>query len=143
MSDNKRIAQLTFMLSDITGIGENEARGIIVSTEVGKLILDNNSTVLYEQQTENLYEIAREISERKEYENIVSLLTIPNIVNASKRLREHEKRTVRDEMSQSVKVDKNVQLKHKLNQQNLMKRKTVMAIKKQNKMNLRRMKNAD
>jgi ribosomal protein S13 len=143
MSDNKRIAQLTFMLSDITGIGENEARGIIVSTEVGKLILDNNSTVLYEQQTENLYEIAREISERKEYENIVSLLTIPNIVNAGKRLREHEKRTVRDEVPQSVKVGKNVQLKQKLNQQNLMKRKTVMAIKKQNKMNLRRMKNAD
>jgi ribosomal protein S13 len=143
MSDNKRIAQLTFMLSDITGIGGNEARGIIVSTEVGKLILDNNSTVLYEQQTENLYEIAREISERKEYENIVSLLTIPNIVNAGKRLREHEKRTVRDEVPQSVKVGKNVQLKQKLNQQNLMKRKTVMAIKKQNKMNLRRMKNAD
>ena len=90
MRENKRIRQLAFMIRAITEIELEEAERIILSTEIGKDILAGNITVLYEQQTENLAEIADELKEKGSYRNVAEQLTFKNIVYAGKMLCEYE-----------------------------------------------------
>ncbi len=90
MKENKRIRQLAFMIRAITEIELEEAERIILSTEIGKDILAGNITVLYEQQTENLAEIADELKEKGSYRNVAEQLTFKNIVYAGKMLCEYE-----------------------------------------------------
>lgn len=90
MKENKRIRQLAFMIRAITEIELEEAERIILSTEIGKDILAGNITVLYEQQTDNLAEIADELKEKGSYRNVAEQLTFKNIVYAGKMLCEYE-----------------------------------------------------
>lgn len=90
MKENKRIRQLAFMIRAITKIELEEAERIILSTEIGKDILAGNITVLYEQQTENIAEIADELKEKGSYRNVAEQLTFKNIVYAGKMLCEYE-----------------------------------------------------
>ena len=57
---NKRIGQLTYMLCCITDMDYESAEQLVVTTDIGKRILENDITIMYEQQTENLAEIASE-----------------------------------------------------------------------------------
>lgn len=142
MRENKRIRQLAFMIRAITKIELEEAERIILSTEIGKDILAGNITVLYEQQTENLAEIADELKEKGSYRNVVEQLTLKNIVYAGKMLCEYEEENrkniavVYKPISQNdvEKADRRKVLKER--------QKNILKIKLQNKINARRVENA-
>lgn len=135
--NNKRIDQLAFMLSYITKIQPENAREIIVCTETGKAILTNNMTVMYEQQTENLAEIAAEIAKKEQYRHYASMLTTDNIVEAAKELRQYEREQRNKKCKVKYTATKNAELKNALKKQAIEKRKAVIGIRKQNKMNIR------
>ena len=130
------------MIRAIAKIELEEAERIILSTEIGKDILAGNITVLYEQQTENLAEIADELKEKGSYRNVVEQLTLKNIVYAGKMLCEYEEENrkniavVYKPISQSdvEKADRRKLLKER--------QKNILKIKLQNKINARRVENA-
>lgn len=121
---------------------EEAIERIILSTEIGKDILAGNITVLYEQQTENLAEIADELKEKGSYRNVVGQLTLKNIVYAGKMLCEYEEENrkniavVYKPISQNdvEKADRRKLLKER--------QKNILKIKLQNKINARRVENA-
>ena len=136
---NNRINQLAFMLSDITKIDRSQALEIIKETDTGKAILDNNMTILYEQQTENLEEVAVELRNSNRYPEIVSKLTTQNIVIAGKNLRTFENECAKNNKSKAIVFESNEQLKNQLQERMKEKRKSAIAIKRQNKVNEKRM----
>ena len=69
-----RINELIQLFCKITNMNYNGAKNIILSTSEGKAILDGNESVLYEQVTENLYQIGRELNDNR--------FTVENIVKA-------------------------------------------------------------
>lgn len=135
-SMNKRIEQLSEMLSIIANIDFQDARTIILSTKIGREILDNNISVIYEQQTANLLEIAEELHDRKAYDQIVPLLTIENIINAEEKCSCIEKSAVRN-------YKKNVILKKSEREKCKKEWASAIAIKRQNQLNVRRIQYAD
>lgn len=138
MMNEKRIEQLAFMLSDITGIDHVRARNIITDSETGKMILDNNMTVMYEQQTENLWEIAAEMAACGKYRTLVPMLTVSNIAEAGKHLGEYERRAEKKMVSTPIKMIKASELKQRAAGKNLIKRRAMLSIKKNNRKNIRR-----
>ena len=94
---NKRMKQLVFMFSSITGKSEEASEEIILQTETGKAVLNNDRTVLYEQQTENLYSIAMELIQSPVYNDITKYLSNENIIKAMKELRVIEEEINNDE----------------------------------------------
>ena len=79
------------MFADITGKSKDESERIIRETATGKAILAEDETVIYEQQTENLYCIAQELKEIGNQEDVVVRLSNENIIKAMKKLHELEK----------------------------------------------------
>ena len=59
----ERKRQLAFILADIVGCNEQKAEEIIDTTELGKRLQYHDTTILYEQQTENMYRLAEELRE--------------------------------------------------------------------------------
>lgn len=94
MIESKRIRQLVIMLSSIVNVEEREAEDMILSTNIGQLILDNNMTAIYEQQTANLEEIAMELRETEQYQQIASLITTEKIIESIHKLREYEEKGI-------------------------------------------------
>lgn len=84
----KRMRQLIWMFSDITGVPPGDARQIILLTETGKAVMDDDPAVLFEQQTENIYEIALELEQMPSYAALSSLFSTEKIVSAMKRLQD-------------------------------------------------------
>lgn len=141
--NSRRIQQLAWMLSDISNVSLDYARDLIISTETGKAVQENDRTVLYEQQTANLAEIAGELERREPYHKIASMLTMEKIAEAGRRLRAYENENKRAETAVKLTMHKNTELKEILQKQTAVKRKSVLAIKKQNQMNVRRVEHAD
>ena len=139
---NKRMKQLVFMFSSITGKSEEASEEIILQTETGKAVLNNDRTVLYEQQTENLYSIAMELIQSPVYNDITKYLSNENIIKAMKELRVIEEEINNDEETlvlpkldaADVKKVKSILLK---------KQKEKLKLQKQNQLNVRRIENAD
>lgn len=139
---NKRMKQLIFMFSSITGKSEEAAEEIILQTETGKAVLNNDRTVLYEQQTENLYSIAMELEQSQVYNDITKYLSNENIIKAMKQLRGIEQERNSDEEilvvpkpdAADIKKAKSILLK---------KQKEMLKLQKQNQLNVRRIENAD
>lgn len=139
---NKRMKQLVFMFSSITGKSEEASEEIILQTETGKAVLNNDRTVLYEQQTENLYSIAMELIQFPVYNDITKYLSNENIIKAMKELRVIEEEINNDEETlvlpkldaADVKKVKSILLK---------KQKEKLKLQKQNQLNVRRIENAD
>ncbi len=86
--ENRRICQLSFMLSDITGISQEEAESLILECPIGECIIRNNPAVIYEQQTENMEIIAQELTDKGI--EIARLITMDSIVEAMRHLMEKE-----------------------------------------------------
>lgn len=63
----RRIIELTYAYSLLTGVSIQESRKSILSTPTGKAILNGNRFVLYEQDTANLYNIAEELDAIRRY----------------------------------------------------------------------------
>lgn len=141
---NKRIGQLTYMLCCITDMDYESAEQLVVTTDIGKRILENDITILYEQQTENLAEIASEFRGKQIHLDIASQLTEEKIVDAALKLDNYEKqnnpnrKVIECFSSDKNNIDKNIFQKN-LKQ----KRKKVLMIKRQNQMNARRIENAN
>lgn len=137
MTKNARIDQLAVMLGYIVNIEYESAVQIVESTEVGKRILENDFTIMYEQETENLAEIADELRTNAKKYHFVSKLTSQNIAQASKKYREKRVKGVatcndykilkKDNLGKSC-----IKEQLKSNEKNLLKR------KKQNQINARR-----
>ena len=81
----RRLYQLSLMMSHITGMPKDYCSGIIQNTLVGQNILEENEVTMYDQQTANLYDIATELK------FIVDKLTTDNIVDAMMNLHILEK----------------------------------------------------
>lgn len=141
--NRKRISQLAFMFSKIAKISEEEAKVIILCTDVGTGILEGNETILYEQQTENLAEIVEELKLYHEYQEIASLFTIENIVNTAKLLWDYEKEQKKEFGKDKYLMKSNKELKYKINKELIKKRKNVLKIKEQNLLNARRVENVN
>ena len=90
LDGDKRIDQLAYCFSYIANVTKDEAKAIIVETVTGKSILDENPTVMYEQQTENLYSIALELSEDSRYKDLSKLFTLDSIVQSTHLLTTHQ-----------------------------------------------------
>lgn len=138
MLKNKRLKQLVIMFSTITGVSETEAEKIIIHTETGQAVLDNDETVIYEQQTENLYCIAEELKNNSQYVKLAEQLSDEKIVKVMKDLKnllEAEEHTCIIKVSAGDVSSYNKRLKQK--------QKEVLKIKAQNERNHRRIEHAD
>ena len=139
--ENQRMKQLVFMFSSITGKSAEESEMIIAQTETGKLVLDNNKAVLYEQQTENMYGIVEELKEIVSYKELAERITCGHIVEAMQKLLsvqngvDYEKKLKYPKESSNVsdEIRKNMKDKYK----------KVLKRKDQNQRNIRRIEDAD
>lgn len=135
----KRMHELALMLSYITGRSLEESQKIILSTETGKAVLNNNMSVLYEQQTENLYGIALELKKEGKYAGIVQQMSERKIAQSMEVLDE-----LSDEYPEyEVQIGKKPELKALQKRNLLSERKKMMQIQRRNQINARRIENAD
>lgn len=136
--DNIRLIQLINMFSHISNKTYNEARSIILSTNTGKAIQDNNVTLIYEQQTENLYSIVMDLQKSNFDNELTKRFTIETIVSSLEVINEDEElgRIV-------VPIAKDPELKK--SHQELLKKhqRKILMEKQQNYMNVRRTESAD
>jgi len=136
--DNIRLIQLINMFSHISNKTYDEARSIILSTNTGKAIQDNNVTLIYEQQTENLYSIVMDLQKSNFDNELTKRFTIETIVSSLEVINEDEElgRIV-------VPIAKDPELKK--SHQELLKKhqKKILMEKQQNYMNVRRTESAD
>ncbi|MCI9411536.1 MAG: hypothetical protein HFG36_05655 [Eubacterium sp.] len=134
----KRMYELALMFSYITGRSLDESQKIILSTETGKAVCNNNMSVLYEQQTENLYGIALELKKEGKYAGIVQQMSERKIAQSMEVLDE-----LSDEYPEyEIQIDKKPELKA-LQKRNLkFERKKMMQIQRRNQINARRIENA-
>lgn len=138
---NRRMQQLVNMFSDISGVSEKEAEEIILKTDTGKAVLDNNETVLYEQQTENLYSIAMELFQISEYSELAKMFSVENIVDSMKRNRSNETVKVCFDGNQSPKIKEKIANDSK--KELFIKQRKMLRTKRQNQINIRRIEDAN
>ena len=138
---NRRMQQLVNMFSDISGVSEKEAEEIILKTDTGKAALDNNETVLYEQQTENLYSIAMELFQISEYSELAKMFSVENIVDSMKRNRSNETVKVCFDGDQSPKIKEKIANDSK--KELFIKQRKMLRTKRQNQINIRRIEDAN
>lgn len=141
--DNRRMQQIIFMFSNITGKEYDEAKQIILQTDTGKAIKRESLTVLYEQQTENLYSIAMELSEKNQFAKMAQSFSIDNIAKSLKELSAVEKQEKTEKAAGIPNIKRQPAFKSQKRKQLLQARSNVLRIKKQNQMNDRRIENAD
>jgi len=126
------------MFSHISNKTYDEARSIILSTNTGKAIQDNNVTLIYEQQTENLYSIVMDLQKSNFDNELTKRFTIETIVSSLEVINEDEElgRIV-------VPIAKDPELKK--SHQELLKKhqRKILMEKQQNYMNVRRTESAD
>ena len=138
---NRRMQQLVNMFSDISGVSEKEAEEIILKTDTGKAVLDNNETVLYEQQTENLYSIAMELFQISEYSELAKMFSVENIVDSMKRNRSNETVKVCFDGDQSPKIKEKIANDSK--KELFINQRKMLRTKRQNQINIRRIEDAN
>lgn len=138
---NKRLDQLIYMFSDITGKTPDESKKIILLTDTGKAVNTHNMTVMYEQETANLYSIGMELRKISEYSQLGQLFSTENIIASMNKLRAKEvpvKESITTFTAPSM-----TDLKSKERIRILEEQTRKMQIKRQNLKNVWRMKNAD
>lgn len=140
--NNKRINQLIYMFSYITDKSMDESREIILDTDTGRAIHDNNTAVMYEQQTENLYSIAMELRENKSLCELTERFTTEAIAKSMQELREIEKQKSETPIP-IVTIFGNRELIQKNKQRMKKNRKQALQVKKQNLNNVRRIENVN
>lgn len=139
--ENQRMKQLAFMFSSITGKSREESEMIIAQTETGKLVLDNNKAILYEQQTENLYGIVEELKEITLYQKLAEGITCDHIVEAMQKLLlsqnslNYEENLIYSKKSSNVSDEMRKDMKDRYRK--------MLKIKEQNQRNVRRIEDAD
>jgi len=134
----KRMHELVLMFSYITGRSLDESKKIILSTETGKAVCENNMSVLYEQQTENLYCIAMELKKDRKYVRIAQQMSEKKIARSMR---------VLDGLSDEfpvygVQIDKKPELKELQKRSLISERKKMLQIQRRNQINVRRIENA-
>lgn len=144
--DNKRLDQLVYMFSDITGLAPDKAQQIILLTDTGKAVYNNNMAVMYEQETANLYSIGVELRGINEYVDLSQLFSIDKIVTSRSRLRAKEvfkKEMLAKEAATPFTAPNMTDLKGKERKRLLEEQTRKLQIKRQNFDNIRSMKDAD
>ena len=80
--NNSRLEDLIFMFTYITGYPKDTAEKLILSTKTGMAVKEKQAAVWYEQQTENLYQIARELKKMALASDVIEMFTVSNIVSS-------------------------------------------------------------
>lgn len=137
---NKRLQQIIYMLSSITNLAESDAKQVILSTNTGKAIQQNEPTVMYEQQTENLYSIKEEMGQNPKYVYLANEISVASIVDAYNKMQEYSQLSDRKNFK---KIAKNPQLKEIEKITIKQRRKNNLKQKYQNFLNWGGVKNAD
>lgn len=75
-----RLCDISNIVSDICKIEYDAAMQIILETDIGRAILNNNPDVLYEQITDNVYSVSREL--KPDYIRYKKLIT-PQAIRAA------------------------------------------------------------
>lgn len=138
---NKRLDQLIYMFSDITGKTPDESKKIILLTDTGKAVNTHNMTVMYEQETANLHSIGIELRKISDYSQLGQLFSTENIVASMNKLRAKE--VPAKESITTFTAPSMTDLKSKERIRILEEQTRKMQIKRQNLKNVWRMKNAD
>lgn len=136
---NERLDELTFMLAHITGLSHQQSKQLILNTRIGKALQNKNQAIIYEQQTENIYQIAQELREQNNYPEIESLFTVDNIVNSFDALLESQADTGHIPGKLMFKISKTPELKSLQKKRYKLEQKQQLQFKQQNKFNLGRM----
>ena len=97
--DNSRLQDLIFMFSYITKYPENRAKELILMTKTGTAIKEKQAAVWYEQQTENLYLIAKELADISIEPDISMLFTVSSISDAFHALLSQKEMSAHKELS--------------------------------------------
>lgn len=79
---SKRLNEVIQMFSYISGKNYDESKRTILLTETGKAIQEQSSVIMYEQQTESLYSIIKELRENDFGEVVTDLFTVEAITAA-------------------------------------------------------------
>ena len=132
----ERKRQLAFILADIVGCNEQKAEEIIDTTELGRRLQYHDTTILYEQQTENMYRLAEELREGP-YANFADKITNDKILASIRKFRERERK------KSKVSIIARPELIQKENHFFKQKEKMMLQSKSQNRVNIRRIENAD
>ena len=138
---NKQLDQLIYMFSDVTGKTPDESKKIILLTDTGKAVNTHNMTVMYEQETANLYSIGMELRKISEYSQLGQLFSTENIIASMNKLRAKE--VPAKESITTFTAPSMTDLKSKERIRILEEQTRKMQIKRQNLKNVWRMKNAD
>ena len=141
--ERRRIKQLAYMICQITGIDFELAEQLVVETDIGKRILQNDVTLMYEQQTENLAEIALEFKEKKIHLDIVSQLTIEKIAAAAWKVGAYDQDDTDKKITAYAVKAGNVADKEHIREKLMHRRRQILKIKQQNQMNAGRIENAN
>lgn len=138
-----RLQQLVAMFAAVTERSFAEARNIILTTDTGKAILNNNAAALYEQQTENLESIALELKQNGQYAQEAALFTKEAIVSVMQILTEYEKQQREKRLEQNFCAHREEDLRKNLQQKTSATYKIVQKQKYQNQVDARRVQYAD
>lgn len=140
--DNLRLQQLIFMFAQITNMSTKESEAIILETDTGKSVQNGNPTVMYEQQTENLYCIASELHRMEKYDNLADAFTLETIVDAMQKLSlDSPLFSIIESNSKGTILKPEIKEDHL--HQNKERMKHMLQIKRQNQLNAWRVDNAD
>lgn len=138
-----RLQQLVVMFVAVTEKTFTDARNIILTTDTGKAIQNNNVTVLYEQQTENLESIVLELKQNGQYVQEAELFTTEAIVSAMQILTEYEQNQREFVLKQNYCASQDIELKKNMQKKTNTAYKEMLKQRSRNQLNLRRIQDAD
>ena len=140
--ESKRLTQLIYMFSDITGLSPDESREIILLTDTGKAVAAGNMAVMYEQETANLYSIGIELRNIGCHAELANLFSTTAIVASMNKLSAKESK-MDSVASTTFTAPSMAALKAKEKTRILSEQSRKLQIKRQNQKNAWRIKNAD
>ena len=132
------VPELHSKIGEILGVGIERKTILIGAGNLGKAVCNNNLSVLYEQQTENLYGIVLELKKEGKYTGIVQQMSERKIAQSMEVLD-----GLADECPKyEVQIDKKPELKELQKRYLLSERKKMLQIQQRNQINARRIENA-
>lgn len=135
---NERLEQLISMFTSISGVSNDVASNLILSTKTGMDIKEGNKAVLYDQQSSNLLSIVHELNTKSVNVQITSKFTRVNIQNAMIDLYRLEKQR-KKELPRKFAAVNDIQLIEKRKHIMKQKRRDMLLEKRQDETNIRRL----
>lgn len=136
---NERLEDLIFMVEQITGLSHHESKQLILTTRTGKALQNKNQAILYEQQTENLYQIAQDLKIQNNFIDAEAIFTVDSIVSAFEALLKYRANTNDIHEHSLLKFSGTRELKIRQKKRYMAAQKQMLQLKQQNRFNIGRM----